>query len=445
MSTIKIKLLKITQLNSKAIYVGKISYFQLKDKVSLTKRIVSGNTEYQRESDMTRVNKIAEFLEKHEKSVSPFPTPLVLALSTEQNVLITTKKENTSNTSISLTEYTQQEEPLPVLINDQGNSDIDESTDDFFELYIPNNTIEKIFIVDGQHRFLGIEKYFLKNKQEKDFEFSVTFLLDYDIYEQAEVFANINFKQKPVNKSLYYDIFGSLPGRNEFTFTHYLVKTINTNPPLDGIVKMLGKGSGIISLAFMVETIIKQILGYKGKIYNLYKEYEELDLLENELKKLNQALQKESDTQKIKVIQDNIQTLEEKIKQTQDYKKLPQILIIYLTYYHDKFPKYFPKKIEHPKYPEPIYSSFHYPYYMFKATGMFGILKIFNELIEEDIISIYSNKETVYTSLDKAMKLIINNQEIFFEDPRLLGAGSASLQKKFYTMLHNAIFESTLP
>lgn len=434
-----IKLLKITQLDAKSIYIGKMSYTKLKDKVSLTKRTISGDEEYQRESDTTRINKIAEFLKKHDKAVSPFPTPLVLALSTEQSILITNEPSSDEKT-ILLRDYLKEDEPSPILINNIGNSDIDASTNDFFELHIPENTLEKIFIVDGQHRFRGVEKYFDENTDAEDLEFAVTFLLDYDIYEQAEVFANINFKQKPVNKSLYYDIFGSLPGRNEFTFTHYLVKTINQNPPLDGLVKMLGKGSGIVSLAFMVETIQKQILDYKGKLYNIYREYEELDLLENDLIQLQKEIEEEYDENK----NARITAIKKQIESSREYKKLPQLLTLYLTYYHDKFPKYFPKKVKHPKYDEPIFSSYHYKYYMFKATGMFGILKIFNDLFEANKININDTQEGLYEALDNVMNLVLKNQSFFFEDPRLLGAGSASLQGKFYKMLHSAIFDKEL-
>lgn len=439
METTMIKLLKITQLGAKAIYVGKMSFTQLQSKVSLTKRTVSGDDEYQRESDTSRINKITEFLKKHDKAVSPFPTPLVLALSTEQSILISSETA-TDTKAMLLADYLKEDDPFPILINNKGNSDIDASTNDFFELHIPENTLQKIFIVDGQHRFRGVKKYFDENTDAEDLEFAITFLLDYDIYEQAEVFANINFKQKPVNKSLYYDIFGSLPGRNEFTFTHYLVKTVNQKPPLDGLVKMLGKGSGIVSLAFMVETIQKQVLGHKGQIYNIYREYEELDLLENELNQLQKEIEKKSDEHK----NSRITVLKQKIASTKEYKRLPELLTWYLTYFHDRFEKYFPRKVEHPKYDEAIFSSYHYEYYMFKATGMFGVLKIFNDLFEAGTITINDSQGSLCKSLDDVMRLVLENQSFFFEDTRLLGAGSASLQGKFYKMLHSAIFDNEL-
>ena len=49
----------------------------------------------------------------------------------------------------------------------------------------------------------------------KQFEFNCTILLGFDKWEQGKVFADVNFNQKPVNKSLYYDIFGSYPDPNK--------------------------------------------------------------------------------------------------------------------------------------------------------------------------------------------------------------------------------------
>ena len=221
--------------------MGKIKYSQLKNKVTITKRNVAEVSSYQREFDKQRVNSISEFLKKIDSKVCPFPTPIILALDSETDVKVYKVKEKLSDNEILFDNYIKLEEPIPLLFNSDANSDLDEENiDDFFELYIPNN-INNIFIVDGQHRFKGIEKFLENNTSINDIEISVTFLINYDIYEQSEVFANINFKQKPVNKSLYYDIFGVMPGRNEFTFTHYLVSSINKSNEFNGLVKCLEK------------------------------------------------------------------------------------------------------------------------------------------------------------------------------------------------------------
>jgi len=470
-----ITLLKLNQLNSKAIFIGKIKYSQLKNKVIITKREISNKNEYQREYDRNRISNIAEFL-KNTNQVCPFPTPIILALDVETDIKVYQSKEQLSLNEMTLTDYLNFEEPKSLLMNSNKNSDLDEENiNDFFELLVPDN-INDIFIVDGQHRYKGIEKFIHENALIDDIELSVTFLINYDIYEQSEVFANINFKQKPVNKSLYYDIFGVLPGRNEFTFTHFLVNSINKSQEFKGLIKMLGKGNGIVSLAFMVETINKYILGSKGKVYKIFDEYTKLDDIEDSLKILKlkdgerilkiETLEKEleldskdfeaekinnllfllklSDSDKLEKIKD----LETKFNKDYEYKKLPKIFIDYLAFYDLTFNEYTPKMNSLKEY-----KSLEYKYYMFKATGMLGVLKIFNDLIEKNTIDIIKyneeeksyfidyNKEKFYNSLKKEMSLILKKPSFFFDDERFKSSASSSLQITFYKMLYSAIFE----
>lgn len=423
-----IKLLRLSQLNSKSIFMGKIKYSQLKDKVTITKRNVADVSTYQREFDKQRVKNISDFLDKIDSKVCPFPTPIILAIDSETDIKVYRKKEKLCDNEMIFDNYIKLEEPMPILINNKANSDLDEENiNDFFELYIPNN-IKNIFIVDGQHRYKGIEKFLESNEYINDIEISVTFLINYDIYEQSEVFANINFKQKPVNKSLYYDIFGVMPGRNEFTFTHYLVSSINKSTELHGLIKMLGKGNGIVSLAFMVETINKYLLGYKGKVYKLFDEYTKLDTIEEKIKDL-----KSEDNPDM----NEIKKLSEELFKDYSYKKIPKIFIDYLNFYQIEFENYIPKTNS-----DGNYKSLEYKYYMFKATGMLGIIKILNDLIENDMLDINNyKKEDFYKKLKTEMSLIIDKQDFFFNDERFKSSASASLQSTFYKMLHSAIFE----
>ena len=141
---------------------------------------------------------------------------------------------------------------------------------------------------------------------------------------------------------------------------------------------------------------------------------------------------------------ERIGEIEKKLPQLNNYKKLPQLFMDYLAFYNERFNEYSPKKIIHKNYSEEIFSSYSYEFFMFKATGMFGILKILNDLFESNIINIEDNKNQLFSKLDNEMKLVLENKEFFFLDERLIGAGSASLQGKFYKMLHSAIFHKTL-
>lgn len=455
-----IKLIRLDQLSSKSIYMGKVKYSQIKNKVTITKRNVSNTSEYQREFDKNRVSQISKFLEDNNQ-VCPFPTPIILALDVETDIKVFKSRETMNENEMLMKNYLESDEPMSLLFNSQENSDLDEKeVSDFFDLYIPDN-IDNIFIVDGQHRFKGIEKFITNNANINDLEMSVTFLINYDIYEQSEVFANINFKQKPVNKSLYYDIFGVLPGRNEFTFTHFLVSAINKSDEFNGLVKMLGKGNGIVSLAFMVETINTYVLNTKGKIYNIFIEYTKLDDIEDMIKvlsldsndreyKMNELEEKVQQTNS-KLIRETLENLklsdkerlakidelEKQLKKDYSFKKLPSIFIDYLNFYNEEFSEFTPKVNK-----DGEYKSIDYKFYMFKATGMLGILKIFNDLVEKGFLDIPNyDKAKFYSTLRKEFSLIREKPTFFFNDERFKSSASSTLQTTFYNMLYSAIFE----
>jgi len=373
----KIKpLINIEQSNTKEVYIGKINYFDLEDKIRLIARSPidkSSSGFYQREPDKKRIKDIKLFLESNQDNILPFPTPLVLALNTLD--------ESFENEEDIKNYFSNADNPEAVLDNKLST------------LYLPDIK-EKIFIVDGQHRFLGTKEFLQDNKEIKKFEFNVTILINYDIYEQAKVFANINFKQKPVNRSLFFDIFGSVPDeKNELTFVHYLVVFINNYDGIDGIVKLLGKGPGVVSLAFMVETILKHWIDNGGKIFNLFTEYQEVS--------------------------------------GENYKKLPSLFANYLLFYKTYFSDYFPEKNEKG------YSSYYYKYYLFKATGMYGLIRLFNDLYEKNIININMNQDTLYDRMKIVFKNIINNPAIYFDNEEFKKSGSAGLQKKLYTLIKN--------
>lgn len=108
-----------------------------------------------------------------------------------------------------------------ILAFDYSDS-ISEKEIDFLDLKYLD---EQGLIVDGQHRFAAMMS--LQDKHErilegndeklkkisekiltqiKAYKFNCTVLLNFDLWDQAQLFANVNFNQKQVNKSLYYDI-----------------------------------------------------------------------------------------------------------------------------------------------------------------------------------------------------------------------------------------------
>ena len=93
-------------------------------------------------------------------------------------------------------------------------------------------------IVDGQHRLAGIYKSGLAEK----FELLVMFVFDTEAAEDAEIFSIINRNQKPVSKSLVYDLYGLNDNPTVEKFAHEVVKAMNSLPysSMLNCIKMLG-------------------------------------------------------------------------------------------------------------------------------------------------------------------------------------------------------------
>lgn len=139
---------------------------------------------------------------------------------------------------------------------------------------------DNVFIVDGQHRLMAMRRLYeniISNKNYlheytecvkeylEQYKFNCSILVNYDLWEQGQVFINVNFKQKSVNKSLYYEVFGSEYRenksdwqRNKIYLAHCLAKKLNEHveSPYYQRIKMLGTGKGYISQAFVVEALL---------------------------------------------------------------------------------------------------------------------------------------------------------------------------------------------
>ncbi len=253
----------------KLIVQANISFLKLKEKVRYTYMRDPGddlyaeneslprNELYQRRIKEDRIKKIKDFIrkvilmERNEEQVSViFPTSLLLATRIDKGFQI-------------------------------GEQIEDEVFDkDIIEMYI----------VDGQHRLFAMEELYedlttvlpfnvdniyIKEYLEK-YVFNCTILLNFDLWEQAQVFANVNFNQTKVNKSLYYSIYGmnysSNPidwNQNYMYIAHSLVKFMNNYEasPLKGCIKMLGTGKGFISQAFFADALMPHIRSPRGIWY----------------------------------------------------------------------------------------------------------------------------------------------------------------------------------
>lgn len=269
----------------------------------------------------------------------------------------------------------------------------------FKKIYIPKNNKISL-IVDGQHRFYGFKKYYDtldsgdKTKFEK-FEFITTILVGFDSYQIAQVFANVNFHQKPVNRSLYYDIFGSTStDRNEIQLAHFLALHMQNNieSPLLNMIKLLGKGYGLFSQAFFVEKLLIHF-DQNGIWRDLYLDYK---------------------------------------NNGERFLTISVFMKLYFSSVSYSYSSCWPEMVVRDgKY---VYSSYAYQYILCKTTGMGAILRLINDIYPH---TIGKSNEEIKIVLDSIFSRI-NRREaenFFSRNGEFGGAGSEGLQLKLYKKL----------
>ena len=130
-------------------------------------------------------------------------------------------------------------------------------------------------VIDGQHRLAGL---FLSDYPEVlDFEIPAILLFNVSLPTASQLFADINGKQKAVNRSLIYDLYQNVEGQdvNEIKTFNRICQQFYTDvkSPLFRQIKMLGTGAGAISQAFFIDMSMKYIpnelkVESPQKIYN---------------------------------------------------------------------------------------------------------------------------------------------------------------------------------
>lgn len=394
---------QISQLKSGtgAVFTGKLSFEELLTIHRLTERKESledpfgkkiinyqkeEDEEFQRHLSEKKLNEIKRYLIEEinnpQSSISVFPSSLIISLDINEN------------NSEDLTE-----QKIAQYYTDDLDSCFVTNSGNFKKLYIPKNK-RICLIVDGQHRFYGLKKYFDDLKIETDkkkvynFEFITTILLGFDSYQVSQVFANVNFHQKPVNRSLYYDIFGaSSNDKNEIQLAHYLVLHLQNNEdsPLKNMIKLLGKGYGLFSQAFFVEKVL--IHYYSGGVWeSLYEDFK-----------------------------NNGKT----------FLKIPTFIKLYFNSIREHYPDCWPEKVERDG--ELVYSSFAYDYILCKTTGMGAFLRLIKD--------IYPRTENINTNSKAELDKIFGNisaseaEQLFSKNGDFGGGGSEGLQLRLYKFL----------
>src|SRR5690554_1580628 len=110
-------------------------------------------------------------------------------------------------------------------------------------------------IIDGQHRLAGLS--IVDEEILNEIEIPAVILLNVSKPTAAKLFADINGKQRAVNRSLIYDLYANIdkPDFEEIKLFHTVCENLykSEKSPLYRQIKMLGIGSGAISQSFFID------------------------------------------------------------------------------------------------------------------------------------------------------------------------------------------------
>ena len=209
-----------SSLQSDAVLIKNEKYLENIKKKGIN--IVATEEGIQRRLQIDRINGVKSYLQNDETNFLP-------------------------NTVLISADISRNEDLEIQIINAESTS--------FGEFSFPDNFYFNI--IDGQHRLGGMS--LLDNNLLEEFEIPAIILFNVSIETAAKLFADINGKQKAVNKSLIYDLYSEVNTDNfkEIKKFHTICDVLYKSPksPLYRQIKMLGIGSGSISQAFFIDYI----------------------------------------------------------------------------------------------------------------------------------------------------------------------------------------------
>lgn len=135
-------------------------------------------------------------------------------------------------------------------------------------------------VIDGQHRLAGLKRAMQKDKSIGDRKILVILSENLQTRDAAEIFININTEQRPVPKSLIYDLFG-LINQNDADESILRAKDLadrlqnDIDSPYRALIKYPGqkRGIGKVDLSTVVNSLQPQLeangLFIQKKLYSL--------------------------------------------------------------------------------------------------------------------------------------------------------------------------------
>ena len=133
----------------------------------------------------------------------------------------------------------------------------------------------RVQMLDGQHRIAGIQEAVNIDSKYGELDVLVSMFINLDTSDAAKIFLNINSEQKPVPKSLIYDLFGEAVEDTEHVINRVrdIVMELNTNKesPYFQMVRYPGptKQPGLVDLSIMVNAMKPHF--EKGGSFEKYK------------------------------------------------------------------------------------------------------------------------------------------------------------------------------
>lgn len=246
--------------------IGKASIADIFQYTRYTERVIIGydeeekpiyNQHVQRKVEMSRVNKIADFLINDKDAI--FPTNIVLGIP--MNII---KSQSRVDGMVEL--LLEDKVVEQVNLAKGGNEEAD--------LFVT--------IIDGQHRIKGIEVAIERLEQDIEktnnselkeklsnllsIELVVSFFIDKSLEFQAMIFSTINRTQKRVSQDLVYSLFGLSSADTPYKTALEVVLALNGHPksPFYKRIKLYGgdyekKLSPPLSQATMIKNIVALI------------------------------------------------------------------------------------------------------------------------------------------------------------------------------------------
>lgn len=126
-------------------------------------------------------------------------------------------------------------------------------------------------LIDGQHRLEGIKAAITENPDLANKTIIVSLAINLETKDAAKIFLNINSEQKPVPKSLIYDLYGVTDEERNFAINRAedIARILNedVNSPFYNVIKYPGapRGKGKLDLSTVVNAL-KSYVDHDGKL-----------------------------------------------------------------------------------------------------------------------------------------------------------------------------------